>query len=197
MKKRASIFEKSDNYVDNYRYSISETAKIMGINRSTVSNYYSKFKKNIDKRNAKDPIDIPHHDIISKLIEQIPKKDSFIIYSEHIDGYRKRKILNNVQYSHIFENCDLIVFRDHIPFIYVEVEINNDVEKSLLNLNKYYKECAYKVLYTTEEKWEEANSFKKNMNIPENIHILKIVQNFEKDFKSDIRSFIKKSPDTK
>ncbi|PHS33632.1 MAG: hypothetical protein COA82_08235 [Alkaliphilus sp.] len=170
---------------------LSETAKKLDISYSTISNYFSDFKNRETIRNSKNNINITHNEAIERLVRTIPQDENITIYSEHLAEYSSNSILEATGYKEIFEYADLVVFFKDKPIIYVEVEIKNDISKSLANLNARYPESRYKALFVVANKLNDATRIRNDYKNSFGIHAYKLAVGFTDDFKSDIRKIIK------
>jgi predicted transcriptional regulator len=163
----------------------------LNLSESTVYQHILKFKRNESERNRKNSVEDSHNEVITKLIKRVPISDDICIYSEHITRYNDRKILSVLDASEIQFNIDLVILNKNEPIVSVEVEISNDLEKSLRNLKNYYPKCKYKALFVTSKKLEKAIRIRNNISSDGEIHVFKISRGYDEDFKSDILKLLK------
>lgn len=150
---------------------VSEELKI---NESTLGNEIRKIKKKEIYYNDRDAADIGHDEVIERL-GGVAIKAGLDVYSEHITRY-KANIGNG------FRRIDLVCKKEEEIIAAVEVEISNDLTKSLNNLVKEYKDAKLRILFVHESKLEEAIRIRNQLISEAEVKVIKIHKGFEESF---------------
>lgn len=166
-----------------------EISEQVGKSISTLRKLIATQKKDEIFRNNLAKLEgITHNAVLEALGIALTNFKEISLYSEHITRYNKDiKELNDID---IFKNIDLIGAINNNVIFSVEVEINNNIEKSLYNLINYYKNAKLKVLYVTENKLEYAVQLRNKFTNQLNVKVYKIYEGFDRDFRNDVRRLL-------
>lgn len=157
-----------------------DVAEDFGINHHTLKNEVTKIKDWEMRYNKTDAYrDITHNEII-ELLGGIAIKAGLGIHSEHITRYK-------TNLDGRFKRIDLVCKDGNDILAAIEVEIKNDIHKSLNNLIKYYEDAKLRVLFVSEDKLEEAIVLRNKLTNVSSVKVVKISKDIENCFKGMIK----------
>lgn len=120
-----------------------------------------------------------HNEVIERL-GGVAIKAGLEVYSEHVTRY-------NANIGDNFKRIDLVGKIDEKIIVAIEVEISNDLTKSINNLIHKYKDAKLRILFVSGDKLEEAIRIRNDLTSMLDVKVIKIHKGFEKSFYSMLK----------